>query len=573
SLLTKSFSDLSSGKVDIKIPEYKVKDEVGELTKAAEIFLVKNIETNELLESTKELTNNLALSEERFSLALEGAQDGLWDWNLITDEVYYSDTWKKMFGYELDDIKDSVTEWKDRIHKDDLQKSMRDIQDYLDGKKDIYESEMRIRCKDESYKIILAKGKAIHDESGYVIRILGLHMDITEQKELEKNLTNAKIEADQANKAKSDFLANMSHEIRTPLNGIIGLTDIVLNSDLSTKQKELLLKSKVSSLALLRVINDILDYSKIEAGKLDLEMHPFDLSLTIQNIKDLFEYQANHKGIGLNINFDVTSQFIIGDSLRLTQVLTNLVGNAIKFTSDGYVSINVKTLSEYENIVHLEFCVEDSGIGLSRDAQDNLFKKFSQADNSTTRKYGGTGLGLSISKQLVNMMDGDIWIESIEGKGSKFIFNVEFEKSNRESINQVSETIIDMNDSRLALLKNIKLLLVEDNKTNQIVAMGVLEDYIDDMDIANDGQEAVDMVLKKEYDIILMDLQMPVMGGFEATKLIRENEIYKDKPIIALSAAVMKEDLELTKRAGMNGHLAKPIDKNKLLEMLLRYSE
>ncbi len=428
SSLTHSFEELANGNSDIEIEPYKVKDEIGGLTQAARVFREKNEETQALLNYSEELSKSLKLSEERFSLALEGAKDGLWDWNLITDEVFYSDTWKNMFGYSGDNVQNTLENWKDKIHPDDVQAVMKTLKNYLKDGTKAYESEMRIRCSDGQYKHILARGKAITDNDGYIIRLIGLHIDITEQKKLEISLISAKIDADNANRSKSDFLANMSHEIRTPLNGILGLTDLALKTQLDTKQRDYLSKSKTSSQALLRVINDILDYSKIEAGKLDLEMRPFDLKELINNIMDLFQYQADYKGISLLVDntIDFSEYRLVGDSLRLTQILTNLVGNAIKFTDHGNVLILIRSLNEDDTSQEVEFTVRDSGIGMNKEVQENLFKEFTQADTSITRKYGGTGLGLSISKQLVKLMQGEIWIESVEGEGSSFIFKLCF---------------------------------------------------------------------------------------------------------------------------------------------------
>jgi len=441
-------------------------------------------------------------------------------------------------------------------------------QAYIDG---LYWVDYLSQNPKHNNKVAIQKqGKTFHffihvssitlsERNFYLIELI----DITFEKELELKLIEARDIAQKASQAKSIFLANMSHEIRTPLNGIIGLTNIVLRSDLNPQQANYLGKVKGSSEALLNIINDVLDYSKIEAGKLSLEKRAFDLNELLQSIKDLFGYQIEQKGLELMVDIDADiPNHLIGDKLRVIQVLNNLVGNALKFTSYGSIQIGVALLSKASDHLFLRFCVQDSGIGIDSQEQVKLFKSFSQVDSSDTKAYGGTGLGLVISKKIVELMGGSIVMHSQKGVGSQFCFTIplEYSEAPQKDASSSKETKVTFSGD---------ILLVEDDETNQLVAKEYLKFYGLDCSIVNNGQEAVDIVAQKHFDLIFMDLQMPVMDGFSATKVIRQMGI--DTPIIALSAAVMKEDRELSKQAQMDGHIFKPIVAEQLEGILYRY--
>jgi signal transduction histidine kinase/CheY-like chemotaxis protein len=411
--------------------------------------------------------------------------------------------------------------------------------------------------------------------------------DLAARDRARADLVQAMEAAQAANQAKSEFLANMSHEIRTPMNGVLGMLGMLLDRELGETEREYAATAQRSARALLDVINDILDLSRVEAGRLALEPVPFDLRAVIEDVVAQAAVQARDKELELLVRYpsEVPSRFV-GDDGRIRQILVNLVGNAVKFTSRGHVAVDVARVGEGDGVVTLELAVADTGVGIPAAAQQIIFEKFQQADGSTTRLYGGSGLGLAIVRELVGLMGGRVGVDSEPGKGSRFWFTLALTRDQHESAPVVAEAALPAaaapdaaRDSEPAVAaaaaaRSGRVLVVEDNVVNQKVAMYLLEDLGWRVDVAGNGREALRLIDEIPYDLVFMDVQMPEMDGLQATAAIRAGESAQGRrlPIVAMTAHAMRGDLERCLAAGMDGYVSKPVSKQDLAQVLARFA-
>ena len=441
-----------------------------------------------------------------------------------------------------------------------------------------------LTIRDGKLTDVLFNGSVYKDDRGNVQGVVVVARDITERKRIETQLNeaivfaemateiaeiakgkaeNATLTAENAVKAKQQFLSNMSHEIRTPMNAIIGFTKVLLKTEMSAKQKEYLTAIKLSGDALIVLINDILDLAKVDAGKMVFEQTPFKMAVSISAMLHLFETKIQEKNLTLIKQYDdAIPNVLVGDPVRLHQIILNLLSNAVKFTSKGNITVSVSLLTEDEDEVSIQFSVKDTGIGIPDDKIEKIFENFQQASSGTSRLYGGTGLGLAIVKQLVEPQGGSIQVASQVGVGSTFSFILSFQKTDIVPEMEVVDEELQIDN------KSISVLVVEDIPLNQLLMKTLLDDFGFERDIADNGQIAVDKLHEKNYDVILMDLQMPVMNGFEATDHIR-NVMKSSIPIIALTADVTTVDLEKCRYVGMNDYIAKPVDERLLYTKIM----
>jgi PAS domain S-box-containing protein len=528
-------------------------------------------------------------SEVRYRNLAENSADWIWAMNVDGKHVYSSNRVTTILGFDHDEFKeiDPLV----MVHPDDQERFITTFKHACEGQSGWSSVLIRWQTKTGMYRTLESSASPVFNEGGQLIGFQGIDRDVTERIATEAelgrhrdhleelvnartlDLATAKEAAEAANRAKSTFLSNMSHELRTPMNGIMGMTDLLLRHASDPKQKEQLSKIQLASRHLLAVINDILDISKIEAERLTLEQVTFKFSDILENVTSLIGQKATEKQIKLLIKLapQVASLSLRGDPLRIGQILLNLTGNALKFTEQGSITIHARVVEENSTDMLMRIEVKDTGIGISSEDQKRLFTAFEQADGSTTRKYGGTGLGLVISKRLVHLMDGEIGIESKVGHGSTFWFTARLGKAIGTTESAQKKNTLSVEDRLKSQYAGFRILLVEDEPINQEVARGLLEDVGLQVDLAEDGVQAVGMAEITRYALILMDMQMPNLNGVDATRVIRTLPAHAETPILAMTANAFDEDRQVCVEAGMNDHISKPVDPDVLFETLLKW--
>jgi two-component system sensor histidine kinase/response regulator len=562
----------------------KAEDEIRRLNESLERRVEER--TAELQEAMAELR----ASQERYALVVEGSNDGIFDWNIRTGDLYWNDRLFEMFGLSRSEFTPTFEGFLEFVHPEDHENLMESITAHLERGVE-FDMELRYRHSNGEYRACTTRGKAQRDENGAPTRMAGIATDITERKRAEEEirqlnetlenrvkerteqlqnvvseLERARNEAESANRTKSNFLANMSHEIRTPMNGVIGMTGLLLDTNLSPEQREYAETVRASGENLLTIINDILDFSKMEAGRMELEVIDFDLGMVVEETLGLFAERAHGKGLELAslIGHDVPTA-LRGDPGRLTQVLTNLIGNAVKFTKEGEVVLRVGLVEDHPVAATLRFAVTDTGIGMTEEQVSRLFRSFAQADTSTTRRYGGTGLGLAISRQLVELMGGKIGAESEPGVGSTFWFEVALAKSAEGA--RISTT--PRTD-----LRGLRVLVVDDNDTNRKMVHHQVTSWGMENGMAEEGPQALERLRSaveagEPYDVVIVDMQMPGMDGMQLARTIKAEPAIAATRLIMLTSLGRRVDAEEARRVGIATYLTKPVRQSRLYDAIV----
>jgi PAS domain S-box-containing protein len=511
----------------------------------------------------------LHTSEQRLALAVQGAHVGLWDWDLRNDHVHYSEEWAAILGYEVDELAPTSATLMDLLVPEDRKSLSQEVGRYFEARRtDTFRHEVRMNHKKGGVCWVEFSGRVVEYDGGEPVRATGVSLDISARKAYEQAMAEARDAAEAASRAKGDFLANMSHEIRTPMNGILGITELCLSTTLDDEQRQYMEMVHASARSLLGVINDILDFSKIEANKLEIEHIPLHLPQVLRHALNPLTLKARAQGLQLetDIGADVP-EWLLGDPGRLRQVLLNLVGNAVKFTEAGSVTVSIRCQRPPPGPgghVPVRFGVKDTGIGIAPERLATVFDAFSQADTSITRRYGGTGLGLTISARLVHLMGGELRVHSRLHEGAEFWFELPLE------VAQAPE--LEGTDPVTDLPSGLRVLVAEDHPVNQVVARKVLEHLGQQVTVVANGQLAVEACEQQRFDLVFMDIQMPVLDGFAATRRIRMHELSQGvrTPILAMTAHAMEGYRERCVAGGMDGFVTKPVDRKQLVQEMKR---
>lgn len=513
----------------------------------------------------KRMEEELQKREERLRFVTTSTEYAVYDCDLVRETVWWNEAYEALFDRPKSS-EFSWTWWRDHVHPEDRDRVEKSSIAASKGTADQWRCEYRILRRNGTYAYVLDRALFVRDRDGTAIRMLGAMLDLTDRKQLEEELRAARDAAQGANNAKSQFLANVSHELRTPMSAIMGMTDLALNEALSDEVRDYLETVKNSSESLLALLNELLDFSRIESGKIELESSPFRLGALLHEAVKPLAVRAGKKGLELKIvESEALKELFIGDTLRLRQIITNLVDNAVKFTEKGTIVLRVSRDLLPTDEAKLCFEIEDTGIGIAPQDQKNIFEPFTQADSSTSRRYSGTGLGLTISSNLIRLMKGEIGVMSELGKGSVFHFSV------------VLKTVQMVSDRGPYYFlgsgsRPLRILLAEDTVANQKFLKIILNRRGHVVSVASDGNEAVRLLSEKDFDVILMDVQMPSLDGFEATKAIRSMPDVRKRtiPIIAMTAHAMKQDEERCLKAGMNSYISKPVSRGNLIDVVER---
>jgi PAS domain S-box-containing protein len=506
------------------------------------------------------------VQQERLRVATKVGGFGVWEWELADGNITWDTRMCELYDYELDEFPGTYAAWKARVHPDDIKRVEQDFERSVNARRE-FKSRYRVVKKDGTVRYIDAQGACVLDGSGNIIRVVGVNQDTTEEVESQEVLKRHAEAAEAATKAKAEFLATMSHEIRTPMNGVIGMTNLLIGTSLDGAQREYVETIRACGESLLSLINNIMDFSKMEAGKLILERVPFSLDQAVVQSIMLFTSQAEAKGIQLLHTLPADPVMVVGDPTRFKQILLNLVSNALKFTTDGFVKVSLQThrSSDSETVVELQ--VADTGIGISGEHLIRLGEAFLQADASTTRQYGGTGLGLSITLSLIQKMNGNISVASEVNKGTTFSVRLPLGLATHVEAQADGGSAAPIN------LRIGRVLVAEDNAVNRRVVGLMLKKLAEHVDFATDGRQALELFMHNTYDCILMDGQMPEMDGFEATRQMRIWESRSGRvrtPIVALTANALPGDREAFLCAGMDEYLTKPLRNSDLVLTLAK---